>query len=38
MNKEEIVRSAVHSEDVLFSWTQVTCDLDDESLAKKLLQ
>ena len=38
IKKEDVIEDIVHNDDVLFSWTAVTSDLDDEDLAKELLQ
>ena len=38
IKKNEIVADIVHNEDVLYNWTAVTSDLDDEALSKELLK
>ena len=38
IKKEDVIEDVIHNDDVLFSWTAVTSDLDDEDLAKELLQ
>ena len=38
IKKEDVIEDVVHNDDVLFSWTAVSSDLDDEDLAKELLQ
>ena len=38
MKKEDVIEDIVNNDDVLFSWTAVTSDLDDNDLAKELLQ
>ena len=38
MKKEDVIEDIVNNDDVLFSWTAVTSDLDDDDLAKELLQ
>ena len=38
IKKEDVIEDIIHNDDVLFRWTAVTSDLDDEDLAKELLQ
>ena len=38
IKKENVIEDNIHNDDVLFSWTAVTSDLDDEDIAKELLQ
>ena len=38
IKKEDVIQDIVRNDDVLFSWTAVTSDLDDEDLVKELLQ
>ena len=38
IKKEDVIEDIIHNDDVLFSWTAVTSDLDDEDFAKELLQ
>ena len=38
IKKEDVIEDIIHNDDVLFRWTAVTSDLDDEDLTKELLQ
>ena len=35
---EDVIEDIIHNDNVLFRWTAVTSDLDDEDLTKELLQ